>query len=121
MYLKSKKKNYDQHEAVKHVNLKQIKNQRGDSLLHISVLENYIELVEYLLNKGLDVNSQNEDGNTPLHLAVKTDNKEITKILLQWNADLNISNKKEETVLDIASVNEIFKINLSIFYFVFLV
>jgi ankyrin repeat protein len=61
MYLKSKKKNYDQHEAVKHVNLKQIKNQRGDSLLHISVLENYIELVEYLLNKGLDVNSQNED------------------------------------------------------------
>jgi ankyrin repeat protein len=103
----SPKMNYNPNSA-KNLNLLEIKNPKGNSLLHISVTENFIELVDYLLNKGVNVNAQNEEGNTALHIAVKSDNKQIAKLLLDFRADVNIPNKKNETVLETASVIFIF-------------
>ncbi len=86
-----------------------MKNELGESLLHISVKEDFIELVEYLLVKGVVVNVQNNEGETPLHYAIRNDCLEMIRLLLDWQADIAILNKKNETPVDIAS-NEVKKI-----------
>ena len=41
----------------------------GDSLIHDAVFNQKIELVVYLLEKGIEKNLKNNEGNTPLHIA----------------------------------------------------
>jgi hypothetical protein len=91
-------------DAEFYINLLEIKDEEGNSLLHISVLDNIYDLVEYLLIKGANVNAQNNNGDTPLHLVIKKENTELIGLLLKYNAEIDILNKKNETPIDIASV-----------------
>jgi ankyrin repeat protein len=82
-----------------------MKDEKGNSFLHISVNENLSELVYYFLKKGLSPNDYNNEGDTPLHCAIKIEDKIIIQMLLDFEAKLEIQNKKGETAVDIASVN----------------
>jgi ankyrin repeat protein len=55
----------------------ELTDEEGNSLLHISVVDEYIELVSYLIVKGINVNIQNNEGDTPLHLCMRIGNKEV--------------------------------------------
>ncbi len=62
--------------------------------------------LRYLLQKGVDVNSQNQsDGLTPLMLTSGGGHDEATEILINSNADLNIQNDDGETALMLAAAN----------------
>jgi ankyrin repeat protein len=87
------------------------KDRDGNTILHLSVLDGCIELVEYLLDKGVNVNDKNNDGDTPLHLAIKLNDFDITKLLLDNHAQIDVVNKKNETPVDLATVR--------IFHFIF--
>lgn len=64
-----------------------------------------LELVEPLLQAGVDVNAVNENGNTALHRAVfSSENLHIIQALTGANAKLDIQNKDGFTALHIASL-----------------
>jgi ankyrin repeat protein len=51
------------------------------SLLHAAVTSDQVEVVKYLLKKGLNKNVKNKEGETPLDLAKKRENTEIISLL----------------------------------------
>ncbi|XP_065199530.1 transient receptor potential cation channel subfamily A member 1-like [Planococcus citri] len=63
----------------------------GNSLLHYAIKLNDENIVEDLLQDGmnlkLDINQQNNEGDTPLHCAVKANNEKILKALLVFGAE----------------------------------
>ena len=56
-------------------------------------------VVEYLLDKGVDLNDGRDDGQTPLHCAVITGKLETVKLLLKSNPPLEATNIYGGTVL----------------------
>lgn len=68
----------------------------------------HLNLVNYLIEKGADVNKKDNDGNTPLHCAAKKGNIEVVKYLIGKGARVDIKNGWGETSLHIAAqVNQL--------------
>jgi ankyrin repeat protein len=57
------------------------------------------EIVEFLLNKGIDVAGHGGDGQTGLHYAAIFGKVEIIKLLLRYNVPLEVKNQYGGTVL----------------------
>ena len=57
--------------------------------LHLAVVHDHEEMVDYLLAAGADVNAKTSTGITPLHEAAQNGNKQITQLLLQHAANVN--------------------------------
>ena len=92
-------------EAVKHhldagvdVN---VKDEGGETPLHVAALMNNAEVAELLIDEGADVNAKNMDGETPLHKAVP---KEIVKLLIFNGADVNAKSKFGHTAIYLANL-----------------
>lgn len=80
------------------------KYENGETLLHHAIKSNIRQMIDYLLIKKVDINSQNKVGDTPLHIAMQEDNLEITKLLIEKKANIFIANYSGQTPLDFASV-----------------
>lgn len=78
------------------------RNQEGETPIfgNLRYLCN-LELLNYLIEKGADVNAQNNEGNT---LVFESIFLEGTEILLKSGAALNIVNKKGQTALHYAAI-----------------
>ncbi len=84
----------------------------GNSLYHLAVQSDEVELVKILSTFNLDVNAKNSEGHTPLHIAaMKAKDDEILKYLIAQGAKPSIKTEFDETVYDIASENELLKTN----------
>ena len=66
---------------------------KGNSYLHLAVINQLEIIIRLLIKKGIDVNLQNKEGNTALHFAYNTGDIKYIAILMENNADLNIKNK----------------------------
>ena len=77
----------------------------GKTSLHTASSRGDVEIVELLLETGIDVNAKNRFGWTPLHLASSKGHIEIVEMLLQDGADRGIKNKFGRTSLDYAVRN----------------
>jgi len=75
---------------------------RTDTPLHYAVINGDIELVEMLLNRGVNINVENWCGNTPLHNAVKSKKIEHIEFLLKNGAYVNARNSDTVTPLHLA-------------------
>ena len=67
------------------------------SMLHHAALnpnENSLAIMEFLVERGLEINSQDSDGNTPLHLALSPFQQEVVKYLINSGANEEIKNWK---------------------------
>jgi len=65
----------------------------GLNLLVVSIEYGYVDMLEFLLTQGADVNSIELPGcNTPLIAACKEDNLEMVQLLIKYEADINKKN-----------------------------
>ncbi|XP_051900109.1 NF-kappa-B inhibitor beta-like isoform X2 [Pristis pectinata] len=65
-------------------------NYRGFTPLHVAVLLNDVQIVEYLLHFEVDVNAKEKcAGRTALHLGVEQQNRHVVKLLLNRGADVH--------------------------------
>ena len=86
----------------KQVNFYDLEDKKtGNSYLHSAIIDNYPELVSYIIEKNADVNKQNNDGDTALHLALKSQNFEIIKLIMSKKPALDIKNKEGIIPLDL--------------------
>lgn len=70
----------------------------GFTPIHAAASYGNIELLDYLLNNGGDVNIQDSDGDTPLH---HTESLDVVKLLIQkFNANYKIKNNDGLNVKD---------------------
>ena len=74
-----------------------LKDLKGNSLLSLAVQSNSFSIVNYLLNAGSFVNTQNNSDNTPLHYALSVHNFEIADMLIQRGADEKLRNNMGRT------------------------
>ena len=74
----------------------------GDTPLIKAAGNGYVEMVEYLINKGANINRQNKGGQTAAMKAVAENHYYVLKILLNKNIDLNKSDYTGRTIKDIA-------------------
>ncbi|KAJ5355898.1 hypothetical protein N7517_010507 [Penicillium concentricum] len=68
-----------------------------------AVKANQLQVVQNLLSKGADANSQNTEGQTALMAAVSFGHEPITRLLLEYGANINTRAMKGETALAIAA------------------
>lgn len=66
----------------------------------------HLEVLEYLIGEGGDVNASCEDGCTPLHLAILEEHIDIITCLLKHGADVSATNIDDESALDWAADSE---------------
>ena len=65
-----------------------IKDEEGNSLLHVAASLNSTEITQHLLDKGIDCSLLNSQGMTALHLAVKNQSFAVAHLLLESRHDL---------------------------------
>jgi ankyrin repeat protein len=90
---------------------------KGQTLYHLAVEQNNLELLSKLKDFNLNINAKNNDGLTALHIAaMKAHNQDIMKYLMEEGADKTILTDFDESVYDLAAENELLnknKIDLS--------
>jgi hypothetical protein len=81
----------------------------GSTLLMAAVRAEDVELVQWALDHGTDVNAVRPGKNnaTALILAARNGNAEIVQLLLDGGADPDIANDKGQTALDVAKGKEV--------------
>ncbi|KAM0754724.1 hypothetical protein T439DRAFT_321759 [Meredithblackwellia eburnea MCA 4105] len=77
-------------------------NAQRHSLLHLATVLGFHRLVQFLLARGIDVNSRDRNGFTPLHFAALYGRVAITRLLLDAGAKPYPRNLAGKTPLDIA-------------------
>ncbi|XP_039365899.1 protein phosphatase 1 regulatory subunit 12C isoform X3 [Mauremys reevesii] len=74
----------------------------GISALHQACIDENLEVVQFLVENGADVNQADNEGWTPLHVAASCGYKEIAQYLLAHGAQVAAVNSDGEIPLDIA-------------------
>ena len=77
---------------------------RGDSPLAIATRESQVEIVQFLIAHGADVNFKRDRGITPLHNAAVGGEVEIVELLIAKGANVNVTCDKGITPLIIAAI-----------------
>ena len=73
-------------------------NSCGQGLLHLAAVQSWLAGMNFLIEKGLDVNSLcQKHGETPLHNACQLGDREAAKLLMDHGADLSIKDKYQRT------------------------
>ncbi|NUY80319.1 ankyrin repeat domain-containing protein [Flavobacterium sp. MAH-1] len=88
------------------------KSKNGNTLLHIAVAKNNLDLIKRAQGLGIDVNMKNAEGMTALHKAAMiSKNDEMLKYLVSIGAKTDEKTDMAETAYDLASENEALKQN----------
>lgn len=60
--------------------------------LHWAVKNGHLNVVNYLIERGANLNSKDEGHVTPLHMACQTSNVDIASLLIKNGCDVEIKN-----------------------------
>lgn len=66
-----------------------MKTDKQETLLHVAAEAGSLEICQYLLSTGLQVQTQNKSGDTPLHNAAYCGHADIVNLLIKNGADIN--------------------------------
>jgi ankyrin repeat protein len=72
------------------------------SPLHMACMSGNVQLVQYLLSKGVALSSTATDGSTPLHVACDRKYSDLALHMIKMGADLNLKSKYGQTPLHVA-------------------
>ena len=91
-------------ELTKTIDLSQLhhKYQFGFTLLHYAAKENRLEVIEYLVSSGCDINAVDDDGQTPLHKSAMLGHTESVILLIDKGANVNQIDNNGNTPLHVA-------------------
>lgn len=81
-----------------------VKNAKGENMLHIACKVNHIKMVSLLFDVGIDIDNAMNSGRTALHCACANGNDEIVKMLLDRGCDVNSTDGHGNTALHDASL-----------------
>ena len=73
------------------------KNEDGNTFLHIAVHEGDIDIAQYLVSQGADINVKDILDQTPLQIAISEANVELAKYLISNGADVDAKNIFSQT------------------------
>ncbi|EJW84986.1 hypothetical protein WUBG_04104 [Wuchereria bancrofti] len=88
---------------VGNLGLLEERNENQLTALHWASDRGKLELVEFLVDAGADVNIQDYGGQTPLHYAVSCSHRSVTDFLLKNGADPAVADFEGNCPLDIVS------------------
>jgi ankyrin repeat protein len=74
----------------------------GSRPIHLAARCGHVDVVRYLVEKGVDVNATNFDGSMPIHVATTWNRPDVVRVLRELGANLDLKNKDGCTALDIA-------------------
>jgi len=85
----------------------EVKNNRGQTPLHVASDSGSIETAKLLIERGADVEAKSDAwGWTPLHYASGNDHVEVAKLLIDAGADLDAKSNKGRTPLHFANFRD---------------
>jgi len=87
------------HLLEKDASIINLKDQTGNTPLHIAALNGSVAIAELLLSKAADIDAVNTQLNTPLHLAIINGKDEVSKLLIEKGSDLTKQNVVGKTPL----------------------
>ncbi|KAI8989477.1 26S proteasome non-ATPase regulatory subunit 10-like protein [Pilobolus umbonatus] len=71
--------------------------------LHWASSGGHVDIVVYLLNKGVSINAQDDAGWTPLMIAVSAGHTDVVRTLLEKGADVSLENQIGQSALHYAA------------------
>jgi uncharacterized protein len=77
-------------------------------------IKNVVEFVNFLIDKGANVNAGTISESTPLIMAAREGSLDLVKILVEAGADVNLENDDGDSPMKIALENEDDKTSLEI-------
>ncbi len=78
----------------------------GNTPLAWAVFHGHLELVQYLVRQGADIETRNSDGYRPLHAAASRNHEEIARFLIEEGADIEAAPRfSDDTPLAIAAAH----------------
>ena len=77
------------------------------NLLYIAARNGHVDVCEYLINKGIELNDVQSTGSTPLHGAAYYCQPKVVRLLLNYGAKTNIRNKDNHLPIQEAGTEEI--------------
>ncbi|KMZ58875.1 putative Ankyrin repeat-containing protein [Zostera marina] len=81
------------------------KDREGRTALHMAAANGHHAMVDYILDKGADINVCNSENNTPLHWACLNGHVEVIKSMITRGADVSKLNRHDRTPIDEAVMN----------------
>jgi len=98
-------------QAVESGNLKKVKalHLQGvniNSLLNLAFVRDHLEVAEYLIRAGANVNEKDGEDWTPLHYAAKSGRSDLCELLIKKGAHVNAITSKKMTPLHLAALND---------------
>jgi len=85
---------------------------RGLNAFELSSVHSLKNVMEFLLDKGANVNSKikfQDDEMTPLHLAVMKNKSDVVRMLIRKGADINLRSRRLQTPLHLAAIHNVSK------------
>lgn len=74
------------------------------TILHIASQESNLEMVQYLVDKGSDINAKNASGSKPIHIAAREGYKDTVEFFLSKGSSINDSGAANQTLLHYAAM-----------------
>ncbi|EDW78219.1 uncharacterized protein Dwil_GK16311 [Drosophila willistoni] len=84
-----------------------LQDEHGMSLIHWATDRNAVNILEYLVVRGANVNQRDAEQQTPLHYAASCGHVEAVRYLLALNADMALCDAEGQTCLDVADDEKI--------------
>ncbi|KAF4465935.1 palmitoyltransferase akr1 [Fusarium albosuccineum] len=71
-------------------------DEQGQTLLHVAAHEGHVDIVDFLLRCGANLDARDSHGNTPLHCAVVSGQEKIVQALVDAGANIYLVNSRPQ-------------------------